>query len=143
MPVTGRPKRTQVVTLARAAREVTPSNVSPGPSPYMGWKWSNPQTPSKPSSSASCTRRRISSHGIRCWATSSPKRMSVLWAQVGHEGVRPGGEVVGHVIAALVADRLPVVGDVFDRRRCRTGVDIALALGDEDAGEAAEAGGVD
>ena len=25
-----------------------PSKVSPGPSPYIGWKWSKPQAPSKP-----------------------------------------------------------------------------------------------
>src|SRR5262245_58876013 len=52
-----------------------PSKVSPGPSPYIGWKWSNPHTPSKPSSSASCTRRTSSSHEMRCCATSSPNRM--------------------------------------------------------------------
>src|SRR4051812_27063204 len=75
MPVTSSPSRIREVTPASAASVVIPSNVSPGPSPYIGWKWSNPQTPSKPSSSASCTRRTSSSHEIRCWATSSPKRM--------------------------------------------------------------------
>ena len=30
-----------------------PSKHSPGPSPYIGWKWSKPQTPVKPRSSAS------------------------------------------------------------------------------------------
>src|SRR5262245_6973174 len=52
-----------------------PSNVSPGPSPYIGWKWPNPPTPSQPNSSASCTRRTSSSHVMRCCATSSPNRM--------------------------------------------------------------------
>ena len=64
------------VTPASAASVVMPSKVSPGPSPYIGWKWSKPHTPSKPSSSASCTRRTSSSHGIRCCATSSPNRMA-------------------------------------------------------------------
>src|SRR5437868_11589366 len=116
------------------------SNVSPGPSPYIGWKWSKPQTPSKPSSSASFTRRTTSSHGIRWGVTSSPKRISVLCVQVPHEEVRPGGEVGGYVIAALVVDRLPVLGDVLDGG---IGRHVALGLGDEHAGEAAEAGGVD
>ena len=44
------------VSPLRAARVVTPSKASPGPSPYMGSKWSNPHAPSKPSSSASWTR---------------------------------------------------------------------------------------
>jgi hypothetical protein len=61
-----------------AASVVIPSKHSPGPSPYMGWKWSKPHTPSKPSSSASCTRRTSSSHEIRCWATSSPNRMAAF-----------------------------------------------------------------
>src|SRR5438874_9677818 len=107
-----------------------PSNTSPGPSPYMGWKWSKPQTPSKPSSSASFARRTTSSQGIRCGVTSSPKRMSVLW-QVAHELGRPFGQVGRNVVLGLVVDRLPVLGDVLDRRSRRR-VDVPLGLGDED-----------
>src|SRR5437660_550515 len=121
-----------------------PSNTSPGPSPYMGWKWSKPQTPSKPSSSASFARRTTSSQGIRCGVTSSPKRMSVLFFEVAHELCRPLGQVGRNVIAGLIADRLPVLGDVLDRGSgADARVDVALGLGDEHAGEATEAGAVD
>ncbi len=65
-PVTSRPSRMRDVMPARAASVVMPSNVSPGPSPYIGSKWSKPHAPSKPSSSANCTRRTSSSQGIRC-----------------------------------------------------------------------------
>src|SRR5215211_839465 len=78
MPVTSRPRRIRVVTPANAASVVMPSNASPGTSPYMGWKWSKPHAPSKPRSSASCTRLTTSSHGSRCCATSSPKRITIL-----------------------------------------------------------------
>src|SRR5688572_5309365 len=77
-PVTSNPSRMRDVAPARAASVVMPSNVSPGPSPYIGWKWSKPQAPSKPSSSANCTRLTTSSHGMRCCATSSPNRIVVL-----------------------------------------------------------------
>src|SRR2546423_11445675 len=103
----------------------------------MGWKWSKPQTPSKPSSSASFARRTTSSQGIRCGVTSSPKRMSVLW-QVVHELGRPVGQVGRNVIAGLVADRLPALGDVLDRRRFGGRVHVPAGLANEDAGEAAE-----
>ena len=42
------PDRVVVIPLS-AASVVMPSKHSPGPSPYMGWKWSKPQMPSKPS----------------------------------------------------------------------------------------------
>src|SRR5438445_5860437 len=140
MPATSTPRRIRDVCPASAARVVIASNVFPGPSPYIGWKWSKPQTPSKPSSSASCARRTISSQGIRCWATSSPKRMSVLCVEVGHEGGRPSREVGRNVVPGLVVDRRPVFGDVLDGRR---GAHVPLGLSYEHAGEAAEAGGVD
>ncbi len=82
-PATSSPRRMRDVTPASAASVVMPSNVSPGPSPYIGSKWSKPQAPSKPRSSANCTRLTTSSHGIRCCATSSPKRMASLVEQVG------------------------------------------------------------
>src|SRR3954451_12758856 len=63
------------VTPDSAASVVIPSNVSPGPSPYIGLKWSKPHAPSKPSCSANCTRRTSSSHGRRCCATSMPMRI--------------------------------------------------------------------
>ena len=79
MPVTSRPSRTLVGdAAASAASVVLPSKHSPGPSPYMGWKWSKPQTPSKPSSSAKRARDASSAHGIRCWAMSSPNFMPGL-----------------------------------------------------------------
>src|SRR5438270_3676253 len=142
MPATSTPRRMRDVIPASAARYVIASKVSPGPSPYIGWKWSKPQTPSKPSSSASWTRRMSSSHGNRCWATSSPKRMSVLWMQVAHERGRPFVEVDRNVVLALVVDRCPVLCDVLDSRR-RPCLHVTLGLGEEDSGEAAEAGGVD
>src|SRR5882672_8461450 len=61
-----------------AARVVLPSKHSPGPSPYIGWKWSKPQIPSKPSSSAKRAREATSDHGIRCCAISSPNFMDAL-----------------------------------------------------------------
>ena len=48
----------------------------------------------------------------------------------------------GTVVAGLVVDRRPVRGDVLDRR-LGPGVDVALGRRDEDAREAAGAGGVD
>ncbi len=62
-----------------AASVVLPSKHSPGPSPYIGWKWSKPQIPSKPSSSANRARARDSVQGMRCWAMSRPKRMCALY----------------------------------------------------------------
>src|SRR3954454_19541308 len=79
MPVTSRPRRTCSVMPLHAASVVLPSKHSPGPSPYIGWKWSKPQMPSKPSPSASCARDASSGQGIRCWAMSSPKRMDALY----------------------------------------------------------------
>src|SRR5262245_8464303 len=72
IPVTSRPMRTRSVTPVSAASVVTPSKHSPGPSPYIGWKWSKPHTPSNPSDSANCARETTSAHGIRCCAMSSP-----------------------------------------------------------------------
>src|SRR6476646_3562444 len=66
-----------------------PSKHSPGPSPYIGWKWSKPHTPSNPSISANRTRSTVSDHGMRCWATSRPKRMASLYhgdRRVRHRG---------------------------------------------------------
>src|SRR3954470_8536620 len=79
MPVTSRPRRTCSVMPLQAASVVFPSKHYPGPSPYIGWKWSKPQMPSKPSPSASCARDASSGQGIRCWAMSSPKRMDALY----------------------------------------------------------------
>ncbi len=58
-PATSSPSRIRAVTPASAASVVMPSKTSPGPSPYIGWKWSKPHAPSKPSASASCTRLTI------------------------------------------------------------------------------------
>src|SRR4051812_35650798 len=88
MPVTSRPRRTLVVMPLHAASVVLPSKHSPGPSPYMGWKWSKPQMPSKPSSSANRARDAFSDHGIRCCAMSSPNFMNGLLSRRirrGHE----------------------------------------------------------
>src|SRR4051812_11513272 len=71
-----------------AASVVLPSKHSPGPSPYIGWKWSKPQMPSKPRESASCARDASSGQGIRCWAMSSPKRMDALLLPQPDEGQR-------------------------------------------------------
>src|SRR4051812_47679072 len=79
MPVTSKPRRTRWVMPLSAASVVLPSKHSPGPSPYIGWKWSKPQTPSKPSSSANRARDATSDHGTRCWAMSSPKRIPKLY----------------------------------------------------------------
>src|SRR6516164_10890268 len=76
------------VTPLRAARVVMPSKVSPGPDPYIGWKWSKPHTPSKPRSSASFTRRTTSSQLTRCWATSSPNLMSCPLLRLSSDGRR-------------------------------------------------------
>src|SRR5215218_5441098 len=89
MPLTSRPRRTRSVSPVSAASVVLPSKHSPGPSPYIGWKWSKPHTPSKPSSSANFARDATSDQGTRCWAMSSPKRMSEVY----HSGdlLRHGG----------------------------------------------------
>src|SRR3954471_23623565 len=78
MPVTSSPSRTRRVMPLNAASVVLPSKHSPGPSPYMGWKWSKPQTPWKPRSSANRARSATSDHGTRCCAMSSPKR--TMWS---------------------------------------------------------------
>src|SRR3989442_1239060 len=94
MPVTSRPSRAFVVMPLSAASVVLPSKHSPGPSPYIGWKWSKPQMPSKPSSSAKRALDASSSHGIRCCAMSSPNFMGGLLSRLalrGHEAA----EVVG------------------------------------------------
>src|SRR5271166_211154 len=62
--------------MARAASVVMPSKQFPGPSPYIGTKWSKPQAPSNPSSSAKHARSATSVKSIRCWATSIPNRMA-------------------------------------------------------------------
>ncbi len=46
----------RLVATAKAASVVMPSKQLPGPSPYIGTKWSNPQTPSKPRASANRAR---------------------------------------------------------------------------------------
>src|SRR5436190_5677511 len=94
MPVTSRPSRAFVVMPLSAASVVFPSKHSPGPSPYIGWKWSKPQMPSKPSSSAKRALDASSAHGIRCCAMSSPNFMDRLLSRLalrGHEAA----EVVG------------------------------------------------
>src|SRR3954451_17889669 len=74
MPVTSSPSRTCSVMPLNAASVVLPSKHSPGPSPYIGWKWSKPQTPWKPRSSANRARSATSDQGTRCCAMSRPKR---------------------------------------------------------------------
>src|SRR4051812_19555675 len=96
MPVTSSPMRTRSVTPVSAASVVTPSKHSPGPSPYIGWKWSKPQTPSKPSSSAKRALDTISAHGTRCCAISSPNLMP--------GGLPRGTVTVGRMRIALMSD---------------------------------------
>ena len=80
MPATSAPSRTRSVTPDHAASVVIASKHSPGPSPYIGWKWSNPQTPWKPRSSAKRTRETFSAQVMRCWAVSSEKRTVMRWS---------------------------------------------------------------
>ena len=75
-----------------AARVVFASKHSPGPSPYIGWKWSNPQMPSKPSPSAKRTRDASSFHGIRCWAMSKPNRIVTPRADLVERALAPRDE---------------------------------------------------
>src|SRR5947207_7390718 len=94
MPAMSNPRRTRSVIPLSAASVVFPSKHSPGPSPYIGWKWSKPQMPSKPSSSAKRALDASSAHGIRCCAMSSPNFMDGLLSRLalrGHEAA----EVVG------------------------------------------------
>jgi hypothetical protein len=70
--------RMRVVATASAASVVIPSKQLPGPSPYIGTKWSNPQTPSKPRVSANLARDTTSSKSTRCWAMSSPSRTAPI-----------------------------------------------------------------
>ena len=100
MPVTSSPSLVVVVMPLQAASVVMPSKHSPGPSPYIGWKWSKPQMPSKPRDSANRARSAFSDQGIRCWAMSRPKRMGDLY----HPGRLPGdGRTCGRCV--LVATR--------------------------------------
>ncbi len=85
MPVTSRPSRARSVTPLSAASVVLPSKHSPGPSPYIGWKWSKPQTPSKPSSSAKRARAASSGQETLCCAMSSPNLMSAVYHPGGPE----------------------------------------------------------
>ena len=61
---------------ARSARRASCClrSTRPGPSPYIGWKWSKPQTPSKPSSSAKRALRRDlrPRHPLLCDVESEP-----------------------------------------------------------------------
>src|SRR5262249_39035042 len=103
MPDTSNPSRTRDVTPASAASVVLPSKHSPGPSPYIGWKWSKPHTPSNPSSSASCARATTSANGMRCCATSSPNL-------TGSEATRRGEASAGDdrpELWLLAAERAP------------------------------------
>src|SRR3954468_13101654 len=102
MPVTRRPRRTRSVCPAPAARIVIPSKHSPGPSPYIGWKWSKPHTPSKPRVSANRTRSTVSDHGMRCWAMSRPKRMPSFVSR--RRGVRHRGSCVLAATPAMSDD---------------------------------------
>src|SRR5215212_9266758 len=95
MPVTRSPRRTRSVMPLRAASVVLPSKHSPGPWPYMGWKWSKPQTPSKPSWSAKRARDASSVHGTRCWAMSRPKRIREVYHsrhRVPHDDTEPDAD---------------------------------------------------
>src|SRR5258705_14004562 len=94
MPLTSRPRRTRSVSPVSAASVVLPSKHSPGPSPYIGWKWSKPHTPSKPSSSANFARDATSDQGTRCWAMSSPKRMSEVY----HSDRPPQTDLLRHCV---------------------------------------------
>ena len=47
-PVTSSPSRMREVADASAASVVIPSKQLPGPSPYIGWKWSKPHAPVNP-----------------------------------------------------------------------------------------------
>src|SRR5262245_10410451 len=72
----------------------------------MGWKWSKPQTPSKPRPSAKRVRSTTSAKGMRCAATSNPIRMlrtlcvrgrdraelGVLGAERAPRGLPPGDD---------------------------------------------------
>src|SRR5512147_1231800 len=101
MPVTSSPRRTRSVSPLSAASVVLPSKHSPGPSPYIGWKWSKPHTPSKPRSSAKRARDATSAHGMRCCAMSSPNCMDPLLPRA-----RPPlpATTVGAVRVALISD---------------------------------------
>src|SRR4029079_5476021 len=88
MPVTSKPNRARRVMPLHAASVVTPSKHSPGPSPYIGWKWSKPQMASEPSSSAKRAREAFSHQGIRYCAISSPNFMDALLSRA--VGARKG-----------------------------------------------------
>ena len=80
----------RVVDAANAASVVMPSKQLPGPSPYIGTKWSKPHAPSKPRSSPKRTRLTMSSNSMRCWATSIPNRIPYLLEDAGVRLSAPG-----------------------------------------------------
>src|SRR4051812_1797441 len=84
----------------QAARVVFPSKHSPGPSPYMGWKWSKPQIPSKPRSSAKRARDAFSDHDIRCCAMSSPNFMPGLLSRLPSHGMARS-QALSHVAMSV------------------------------------------
>src|SRR5215475_5635786 len=125
------PSRTFSVMPLHAASVVLASKHSPGPWPYMGWKWSKPQTPSKPNASANCTRDAFSFQDIRCWATSSPNRIVGYFSPVStmseriaadrsaERRVRPATALaVDDQVDALVVER-DEPGDPFAFRKRR------------------------
>ena len=72
------PSRMVDVAVASAASVVMPSKHSPGPSPYIGVKWSNPHAPVNPSRSAVRALSTTSAKLTRCWAMSRPNLIPVL-----------------------------------------------------------------
>ena len=99
-PVTSRPSRIREVADASAASVVIPSKQLPGPSPYMGTKWSKPHMPSKPRSSQRRTRPSRSSHSIRCWAMSTPKRIPVMPATVARRAACARGPLTPMIVGS-------------------------------------------
>src|SRR5689334_16605279 len=120
MPVMSRPSRVCSMTPLHAASVVTPSKHSPGPSPYIGWKWSKPHTPSKPSCSANCARETTSLHGMRCCAMSSPNCIRPCYHARNPRGSTAGSDRrLRHHAAQVV--RRERTDDRVDRGACRRG----------------------
>src|SRR5207237_4598196 len=108
IPAMRMPIRTREVCPDNAASVVCASKHSPGPSPYIGWKWSNPQTPSKPSCSANCARATTSWNGTRCWAMSRPNRIGCRLPRESLRELRVRtfrALTVDHEVDALVVQR--------------------------------------
>src|SRR5262249_40266836 len=116
----------------------------PGPEPYMGWKWSKPQTPSKCRSSAKRARETSSSQSIRCCAMSRPKRMDrersagvsgprwqrgMATTPKGHVGpsswTAPAGRIIDHMREDETISVLVVDDSAAYRGAARAVVDLA------------------